>query len=286
MRSTTPSLVLLLAAATTSVLGAPIPAVLIADWEGRLVAMANHHAALAVHHRLPPAAVAALVKDAEMSLAAAINNQHYTPSGTLAPSAVLATPRPIETTYLMGLGPAPTATRTAVVMHTEAPASPIRVDQDHPRDGHNHAEIVLLAGGAAATTAWKQTTTMTTKTAKTTTPIPAPTAAPVTNQHDPAIPGSLRMEAHPQRVVNRVDLACYYAQLRRDYNDMMVISLVAVFLLVIVAVELWDNNQQTPDEEDALVGAIKLEHVPAEKQPLSVQASPVRLATTTHEVTR
>ncbi len=43
-----------------------------------------------------------------------------------------------------------------------------------------------------------------------------------------------------QQNTKTIGIPCYLAHLRRDYTDMLAISLVATFLLIIVVVETWD----------------------------------------------
>ncbi|CAK7200832.1 hypothetical protein SEUCBS139899_003531 [Sporothrix eucalyptigena] len=275
MRSTTAILSLLAAAASSPfVLAAPIPGGFSSEWEHRLAAVAGR-TSLRVH-ALTPEAAAALADETGPSTII-IDNRHYTPSGDIAPSAVLATPRPIVTTYLMGLGA--TKTPAGGVASTNKPV-PIRV-----HNTHEGIEVVIIDTDVEKALEAAKAIAGTPDSVPIVTPVSAPEADPSEQNSLPDIdiPASLRMEAqfaHPRSRAG--ELPCHYAQLRRDYNDMMVISLVAVFLLVIVAVELWDSSdEQTTDDQDAPVGAIKLaDDSISEKLPLSVQASPVALLST------
>lgn len=240
MRSTTAFVSLLVAAASSPItFAAPIRGGRSAEWERRVAAMAGS-SSLRVH-TLSPEAAAALADESGPS-PDVIDNRHYMPSGLLPPSAVLADHRPIETTYLMGLSATTvrgsTTTGNDAAKSTEAPVL-IRV-----YDTHDGMEVVIVdADIEAAIGADAKAVIGTTPTA------PVVAAEPIaTNKNAPSdadLPESLKMESRPPRhKAHGSELPCHYAQLRRDYNDMMVISLVAVFLLVIVAVELWDSSSE------------------------------------------
>ncbi|CAK7237283.1 hypothetical protein SCUCBS95973_009909 [Sporothrix curviconia] len=298
--TTTTTLLSLLAAVASApvALAAPIPGTsgLSAEWERRLAAVAGRTSLLV--QTLTPEAAAALADETNPS-AIVIDNHHYSPSGDIAPSAVLSTPRPIVTTYLMGLGPKADASSRNSKDQRVSASVPIRI-----HNTHEGVEVVII--DADVETALEAAKAIA-GTPDATAPIITP--ATIANEEgwdatepgtemtlpDVEIPASLLMEArfgHPQKTgassyssfssASAAGAPCRYAQMRRDYNDMMVISLVAVFLLVIVAVELWDSSdEETKHDEDAPVGAIKLADDPAsEKQPLSVQASPMALPST------
>lgn len=308
MRSTTTILSLLAAAASSPVaFAAPIPGTMSAEWERRLAAVASRTSVRL--HALSPEAAAALADETGPN-AIVIDNRHYTPSGDITPSAVLATPRPIVTTYLMGLGatkPRVSTTDTAGdATPTNAPV-PIRI-----QNTHEGIEVVIIDADVEAALEAAKAIAGTPDS----TPMISPVAVdPLDSAEQVAllnidVPESVKMESQLPRRKSRpaAELPCHYAQMRRDYNDMMVISLVAVFLLVIVAVELYDSNtdqyvftfsypvsfwrvtfhvssqhlltpSRTTEAQDAPVGAIKLaDDSISEKRPLSVQASPVTLA--------
>ncbi len=236
MRTSSAFVHLLVAAASApAVLAAPIPPELVAEWESRLAVIAGR--APGRMHDLSAVAVAALADESDQP-AIAIDNRHYTPSDAISPSAVLAKHRPIVTTYLMGLGgakvrlPVATGTATGGSAAVET-AVPIRV-----KNVHDEVEIVLVDEGVEALVEAAKASTTKAQTQHANAGADTKKGA---TPSDSDVPESLKMEARPRITVHPSELPCYYAQLRRDYNDMMVISLVAVFLLVIVAVELWDG---------------------------------------------
>ncbi|KAL1900624.1 hypothetical protein Sste5346_002349 [Sporothrix stenoceras] len=272
MRSTTTLLSLLAAAASApAVFAAPIPGSLSAEWERRLAAVASRTSLRL--HTLSPEAAAALADETGPN-AIVIDNRHYTPSGDIAPSAVLATPRPIVTTYLMDLGAAkPDAPKDAAT----APV-PIRI-----QNTHEGIEVVIIDADVEEALEAAKAIAGTPDSTPMISPVAVDPLEPAEHaalQHiDDAVPESVKMESQPAHHKSRpaTDVPCHYAQLRRE-NDMMVIGLVAIFLLVIVAVELYDSSTEAT-AQDAPVGAIKLaDDEISEKRPLSVQASPVTLA--------
>ncbi|CAK7215703.1 hypothetical protein SBRCBS47491_002574 [Sporothrix bragantina] len=286
MRSTTTLFSLLAAAASSPVvLAAPIPGTssLSSEWERRVAAVAGR-ASLFVHH-LTPEAAAALADETGPS-AIVIDNRHYSPNGDVPPSAVLATPRPIVTTYLMGLSSKGGEAASSSSSSSKDKPVPIRI-----HNTHEGVEVVIIdADVEKALEAAKAI-------AGTPDSVPIISSTTIANEDewdateagltDFEMPASLVMEAHGSRqqtggASSASTAPCRYAQMRRDYNDMMVISLVAVFLLIIVAVELWDSSdEESTSVDDAPVGAIKLaDDSISEKRPLSVQASPVSLPST------
>ncbi|EPE06937.1 hypothetical protein F503_03364 [Ophiostoma piceae UAMH 11346] len=217
-------------------------------------------------------AVLAAPLPAQAAVLDVIDNRPYTPHAATPASAVLSTHRPITTTYLMGLASSTKVRVTTIVgsVLSKDAAVPIRIQNN---DAKVEAVLVDSEIGAAVEAA----KSIAKKIAKEA----ASTVGKQSMLADNDIPESLRIESMSSHRVHHSEAPCAYAQMRRDYNDMMVISLVAVFLLVIVAVELWDSSERTTDIEVAPTGAIKLAEEPAsEKQPLSVQASPVILAST------
>ena len=164
-----------------------------------------------------------------------IDNRPYTPHAATPASAVLSTHRPLTTTYLMGLASSTKVRVTTLVggVLSKDAAVPVRVHNTNAR-----VEAVLIdAEIEAAVEAAKDVAKKIAKEA-------ASTVGKQSMLADNDIPESLRMESMPSHRVHNSEAPCAYAQMRRDYNDMMVISLVAVFLLVIVAVELWDNSER------------------------------------------
>ncbi len=53
-----------------------------------------------------------------------------------------------------------------------------------------------------------------------------------------------QLEMGIRHSTKRIGIPCYLAHLRRDYTDMLAITLVATFLLIIVVVETWDAMYQ------------------------------------------
>ncbi|KJR86702.1 uncharacterized protein SPSK_02664 [Sporothrix schenckii 1099-18] len=283
MRSTTTFLSLLVTAASAPVvLAAPIPGSPSAGWERRLAVGASRK--FLRLHELSPEAAAALADETGLN-ANVIDNRHYTPSGDSEPSAVLATPRPIVTTYLMGLGATkPRVAKTTTKSTTtggdatisDAPV-PIRL-----QNADEGIEVVIIDADVEAALEAAKAIAGTPNSS----PIISPVAVDPLHSAEQAallsvdVPESVKMESQPLHHKARpaTDVPCQYAQLRRE-NDMMVIGLVAIFLLVIVAVELYESSTERKPAQDAPVGAIKLDiDEISEKRPLSVQASPVSLA--------
>ncbi|KIH90480.1 hypothetical protein SPBR_00885 [Sporothrix brasiliensis 5110] len=283
MRSTTTFLSLLVAASAPVVLAAPIPGNPSAGWERRLAVGASRK--FLRLHELSPEAAAALADEAGPN-AIVIDNRHYTPSGDSEPSAVLATPRPIVTTYLMGLG----ATKPRVAKTTKSASTggdatladaPVPIRLQNANEG---IEVVIIDADVEAALEAAKAIAGTPNSS----PVISPVAVDPLDSAEQAallnvdVPESVKMESQPLHHKARpaTDVPCQYAQLRRE-NDMMVIGLVAIFLLVIVAVELYESSTERKPAQDAPVGAIKLDiDEISEKRPLSVQASPVSLTST------
>jgi hypothetical protein len=234
MRSATAILSLLAAAASSPlVVAAPIPGGLSAEWERRT--------SLRLHTLSPEAATA--LSDETGPNAIVIDNRHYTPSGDMAPSAVLATPRPIVTTYLMGLSA--TKPRVGTTTAEDAPPAgapvPIRI-----QNTHEGIEVVIIDADVEEALEAAKAIAGTPDSTPIISPVavdPLDSAEQTALLHIDDVPESVKMESQPPRHKSRptTELPCHYAQLRRE-NDMMVIGLVAVFLLVIVAVELYDSS--------------------------------------------
>jgi len=53
-----------------------------------------------------------------------------------------------------------------------------------------------------------------------------------------------QLEIGLRQGAKRISMSCSYVNLRRDYSDMLVISLVALFLLIVIAVETWETAYQ------------------------------------------
>lgn len=188
-------------------LAAPVPIVLLKDLE-TLEALAG-----AAH---PPARVAApAAGQDEVAHDAASNvvfdNRPLAPSPTSNPSAVLASVKPIETTYLLGLAsrlPSPSPTTQP------APAAP------PAPPGLKHAMAVLKDG---------------------------PSSSGISREALKAVEASTNTQMEIGIVDTKKEggsmpsVPCIYAHLSREYHDMLVISLVVAFLLVVIAVEMWET---------------------------------------------
>lgn len=244
MRSTTTLLSLLAAAASApAVFAAPIPgsSSLSAEWERRLAAQASRTSLRL--HTLSPEAAAALADETGPN-AIVIDNRHYTPSGDIAPSVVLATPRPIVTTYLMGLGPKPVTPNDKDAAPKDGSPVPICI-----QNTHEGIEVVIIDADVEEALEAAKAIAGTPDSTPIISPVavdplePAEHTALQQIDDDAAVPESIKMESQPAHHKSRpaTDVPCHYAQLRRE-NDMVVIGLVAIFLLVIVAVELYDSS--------------------------------------------
>ncbi len=168
-------------------LAVPIPFVLVEDL-GVPTTRGAHHPPAPVALK-PGQTLAEALMDAGHLVQSPINNRPQSPASTAAPSAVLAAPQPVATTYLLSLG----VTRAKPTPKPAAVAEPdvIVFDTPPPRDALAQMQAGMRHGGSRRT----------------------------------AVP-------------------CYYAHLRREYSDMLVISLVATFLLIIVLVETWESAYQ------------------------------------------
>ena len=239
MRSTTALLSLLAAAANPPVaFAAPIRGAVgsfYSEWERRLAAAASR-ASLFVH-TLTPEAAAALADETGPS-AIIVDNRHYTPSGDIAASAALAAPRPIVTTYLMSLD-APGGVSSSSFKNKPVP---IRI-----QNTHEGVEVVIIDVDVEKALEAAEAITSTPDALSILPPaaIAKDEEWDGTETQDFEIPASVMVESQVGLQKARASrLPCHYAQMPHDYNDMIVISLVAIFLLVIVAVELWDNNDR------------------------------------------
>lgn len=163
------------------------------------------------------APVQKVVSEHDQSLSPAdIDNRPYTPSSKASPAVVLTTPRPLITAYLMGLAPP-----------APAPAS---------SNSKSKESSVRQQGrlGESATLAAKRP-----KTGR------RPEDEEALDEAEAVIAAtySKSMETNFENA-NKVSLPCIYPQLRHAQDEMMVISMVAVFLLVIVVIEFWDTYRQ------------------------------------------
>lgn len=181
-----------------------------------------------------PAVIAAPLP-AQAAALDAIDNSHYAPHVATPASAVLSTHRPITTTYLMGLASS-TKVRVSTLVGSVLSKEPIIPIRMHNTNAKTEA-VLVDAEIEAAVEAAKDIAKQIAKEA-------GKSAGKQNAPSDNNIPESLRMESMSSHIVYEAEVPCVYAQMRRDYNDMMVISLVAVFLLVIVAVELWDSSER------------------------------------------
>ncbi|CAK7268539.1 hypothetical protein SEPCBS57363_003147 [Sporothrix epigloea] len=209
MRSTGAFLSVL--AATTSLplaATAPIPNAgsLHSAWDRLLADVYSRTLNLA--HNLAPKTTPTITADSGLSTVV-IDNRHYTPSADTAPSVVLATRRPIVTTYLMGLGAIkshssspPTGDALSPKDKTVPKPAPIRLPNTH--DG---VEVVMLDKDVEEAQAATKTTTDTPDSAG---PVISPTIIANVEEWDAAetrqklppgfvIPPSLLMESRANR---------------------------------------------------------------------------------------
>ncbi|EFX02638.1 hypothetical protein CMQ_2567 [Grosmannia clavigera kw1407] len=185
-------------------------------------------------------------------LAADIDNRPYTPSPKVSPAVVLATPRPLITSYLMGLAP-PMPAPAPVTSKSQPSTARKQNKTDHPDKAKRPKTGGLVVVQEALDEA----------------------EAVIAAVYSESMERNLKN-------ANKASVPCY-TQLRHAHDEMMVISMVAVFLLVIMVIEFLDNNRQKSMDIEAApaLGAIRLEDgkysQTSERQPLSVQAAPPQL---------
>ncbi|CAK7271870.1 hypothetical protein SEPCBS119000_004828 [Sporothrix epigloea] len=143
-------------------LAAPVPGTgsLYPAWD-RLVADA-YSRTLQLAHSLSSKATTTLTAESSTSTVV-IDNRPFTPSADMAPSAVLATRRPIVTTYLMGLG----SHKTRIGSPAAAADPQLRKDRTvlkhapiHLPNTHNGIEVVLRDKEAETVAEATKTTTV------------------------------------------------------------------------------------------------------------------------------
>lgn len=243
------------------VLAAPLPIVIIHEWTARLSAVTPK----TFPQGHPPATPSLPIATDTKSSVSMIDNRPYAPSDAVDPAEVLATPRPIVTSYLMELGflsskkGSKTADNAAKV--EVDPAAILASIHDTARK--LGAKGALLSEPPASDASRKDVSAVDIE-------------RPAAYQEHPI--------ADPEEHVG----IPYCVLVRGDHDEIVVISLVVVFLLVVAIVEFQDkdddknskNSRQSThdDAKVAPVGSIRLaddkQHFDQEKMPLSVQAAP------------